>query len=162
AAKPEEKKAPPPPLMRGLETGLMPPMDEGAFVLDYWAPGGTPLARTEEMLRKIEDDVLSRNPDIESYVRRTGAELGLFATQTNRGDVQLILRPSEVAPLKPWTLLKPVRPPFEQIEKEMKEVGKKLAAEKYGPTFTEAQAWTEAKAYIRGKYRRRTMNEVRD
>jgi multidrug efflux pump subunit AcrB len=169
-----QKKVTPAPLVTPLETGLMPAMDEGAFVLDYWAPGGTPLARTEEMARKIEDEVLQRNPDIDSYVRRTGAELGLFATQTNRGDVQIILRPSEQDPLRPWTLLKPVRPPFEKIEKEMKEEGKKRAIEKYqakGIDFTklltspdpevarkaEAEMWQEAKDYIRAKYRRRPM-----
>jgi multidrug efflux pump subunit AcrB len=150
-----QKKVPPGPLMKGLETGLMPQMDEGAFVLDYWAPGGTPLARTEEMIRKIEDEVLLKNPDIESYVRRTGAELGLFATQTNRGDVQIILRPSEVAPLKPWTLLKPVRPPFTQVvngeeihplEDLLKSKGLKLDKEGID--------------YIRKHYRRRSMTDV--
>jgi len=150
-----QKKVPPGPLMKGLETGLMPQMDEGAFVLDYWAPGGTPLARTEEMIRKIEDEVLSKNPDIESYVRRTGAELGLFATQTNRGDVQIILRPSEVAPLKPWTLLKPVRPPFTKVvngaethplEELLKNKGLKLDKEGID--------------YIRKHYRRRSMDDI--
>ena len=32
------------PLVKGLETGLMPAMDEGAFVLDYYAPTGTTAA----------------------------------------------------------------------------------------------------------------------
>src|SRR5205814_1416696 len=36
---------PRPPYVKGLETGLMPAMDEGAFILDYWAPTGTPLAQ---------------------------------------------------------------------------------------------------------------------
>ena len=34
---------PPPPLVAGLKTGLMPAMDEGAFVFDYWAPGRHPV-----------------------------------------------------------------------------------------------------------------------
>jgi multidrug efflux pump subunit AcrB len=177
-----QKKVPPEPLLKPLETGLMPAMDEGAFVLDYWAPGGTPLARTEEMVRRIEEEVLQRNPDIDSYVRRTGAELGLFATQTNRGDVQIILRPSEQDPLRPWTLLKRVRPPLEEIEKQLKREGQKRAAKrsggkapeedkpnpigapvfdtleaKYGERFTEAQMWQETKDYLRAHYRRRPM-----
>src|SRR5262249_22486273 len=35
SARGEAGKPPPPPLVRGLETGLMPAMDEGAFVVDY-------------------------------------------------------------------------------------------------------------------------------
>src|SRR5439155_26309044 len=31
---------PPAPLVAGLQTGLMPPMDEGGVVIDYWAPSG--------------------------------------------------------------------------------------------------------------------------
>ena len=81
-------------------------MDEGAFVIDYWAPSGTPLAETEKMAKRIEE-ILSHNPDVEAYVRRTGAELGLFATQTSRGDIQVVLRPAENDPLS--LLRKPVR-----------------------------------------------------
>src|SRR5260370_17465316 len=103
--------------MKGLQTGLMPAMDEGAFVLDYWAPSGTPLERTEEIMKEVEH-ILSENPDVQSYVRRTGAENGLFVTQTNRGDIQVILRPAEEDPLG---LLKPVRPPFVDVEKKLKE-----------------------------------------
>ena len=49
----------------------MPEMDEGAFVVDYWAPSGTPLTETENMARTVEE-ILSKNPDVEAYVRRTG------------------------------------------------------------------------------------------
>ena len=87
-------KPPPTPWVKGLETGLMPAMDEGAFVLDYFAPTGTPLQRTEEMARTLEH-ILLENPDVQAYVRRTGTELGLFATKTNRGDIQIILRPAD-------------------------------------------------------------------
>src|SRR5262249_2754063 len=45
-AKAEPGKAPPEPLVKGIETGLMPAMDEGAFTLDYFAPTGTPLSAT--------------------------------------------------------------------------------------------------------------------
>src|SRR5207253_2203275 len=77
-----------PPLVRGIQTGLMPAMDEGAFVFDYLAPTGTPLEATVAMAREAEE-VLLDNPDVDSFVRRTGTELGLFATQTNRGDIQV-------------------------------------------------------------------------
>jgi multidrug efflux pump subunit AcrB len=136
ANQPEGKAKPPEPLVKGLQTGLMPAMDEGAFVFDYLAPSGTPLAQTEEMVRDVEH-ILSENPDVQSYVRRTGAELGLFATQTNRGDIQVILRPDEDDPIS--LIMKRVRPPFADVEKELKERGKK---------------------YIRQKYRRRPVAKV--
>src|SRR5262249_60063766 len=63
---------PPVPLVKGIETGLMPTMDEGAFVVDYWAPSGSPLAETERKAKEIEK-ILSKNPDVKAYVRRTGA-----------------------------------------------------------------------------------------
>jgi multidrug efflux pump subunit AcrB len=154
---PHEEGKEPPPLIEPLKTGLMPAMDEGAFVVDYFAPSGTPLAETEEKAKIIEE-VLSENPDVEAYVRRTGAELGLFATATNQGDIQVVLRTAETDFLS--LLRKPIRPDFEKIEKEMMEAGKEEAARKFGPHFTEEQALAEGKAYIRGKYRRRSGEEV--
>jgi multidrug efflux pump subunit AcrB len=127
-AQQEEGKPPPPPLVKGLETGLMPAMDEGAFVLDYWAPSGTPLERTEEMARELEK-ILSKNPDVDSYVRRTGAELGIFATQTSRGDIQVVLRPAEEDPISLAT--KPVRPDIKEIEAELNKDGKEAIRQKY-------------------------------
>jgi multidrug efflux pump subunit AcrB len=124
----EEGKPPPAPLVKGLQTGLMPAMDEGAFVVDYWAPAGTPLDETERKAREVER-ILSENPDIDAYVRRTGAEMGLFATQTNRGDIQVVLRSAEDDPVN--LLRKPVRPKFDEIKEELKKDGKKAIRHKY-------------------------------
>ena len=59
----------------------MPEMDEGAFVLDYNMPVGTSLSQTDKVLRRVEK-VLLDTPDVQGYIRRTGAELGFFATET--------------------------------------------------------------------------------
>ena len=67
-------------------TGFLPEMDEGAFVLDYWTPGGTALDETDRMIHQVET-LLNRTPEIAATARRTGAELGLFATEQNRGDM---------------------------------------------------------------------------
>lgn len=77
---------------RFVGTGFLPVMDEGAFVLDYWTPGGTALAETDRELKQIEG-LLLRTPEITGLSRRTGAELGMFATQQNRGDVIARLAP---------------------------------------------------------------------
>jgi multidrug efflux pump subunit AcrB len=73
-------------------TGFLPEMDEGAFVMDYFTPGGTALAETDRQLH-IAEGILARTPEISGTSRRTGAELGLFATQQNTGDVVARLEP---------------------------------------------------------------------
>ena len=45
-------------LFQHLETGFMPDMDEGAFVLDYNMPVGTSLAQTDKVMRRVEDVLL--------------------------------------------------------------------------------------------------------
>ena len=124
----EEGKPLPEPRLRGLETGLMPSMDEGAFVLDYFCPMGTPLQRTEAIAKEIEA-VLLANPDVQSYVRRTGTQLGMFATKTNRGDIQVVLRPADDDPISLAT--KKVRPKLSDVEAEMKQDGIKAIRRKY-------------------------------
>lgn len=73
-------------------TGFLPEMDEGAFVFDYFAPGGTALAETDRQVHVVER-IMLRTPEIQAISRRTGAELGLFATQQNRGDLVARLVP---------------------------------------------------------------------
>jgi CzcA family heavy metal efflux pump len=80
-------------LFSQLETGFMPEMDEGALVIDYQMPVGTSLAQTDKVLRRVEG-VLSETPDIAGYIRRTGAELGFFATESYTGDILVSLKPS--------------------------------------------------------------------
>ncbi|PYO65990.1 MAG: AcrB/AcrD/AcrF family protein [Gemmatimonadetes bacterium] len=79
-------------LFRLLGTGFLPEMDEGAFVLDYFTPGSTALVETNRQVG-IAEDVLARTPEIEGTSRRTGAELGLFATAQNSGDIVARLAP---------------------------------------------------------------------
>ncbi len=79
-------------------------------------------------------------------MRRTGTEMGLFATQTNRGDIQVVLRPAEDDPVS--LLTKPVRPPLNELENELKKQGKELD--------------DKERANIRKKYRRRPIDAVMD
>lgn len=79
---------------RSLGTGFLPETDEGGFVIDYLTPDGTALAETDARLRKVEA-VLDRVPEIASYSRRTGSELGIFATQQTKGDVLVRLKPRD-------------------------------------------------------------------
>lgn len=77
---------------RGIGTDFLPSMDQGSIILDYWTPPGTSLTDTDAMLRDIER-VLAIVPDIESYSRRTGTQLGFFITEPNRGDAVINLKP---------------------------------------------------------------------
>jgi CzcA family heavy metal efflux pump len=76
---------------RFVGSGFLPEMDEGAFVLDYTSPGGTALAETDRQVHVVEG-ILARTPEVAGTSRRTGAELGLFATEQNTGDIAVRLR----------------------------------------------------------------------
>jgi CzcA family heavy metal efflux pump len=73
-------------------SGFLPHMDEGGFVIDYLSPPGSALEETDRMVRKVEA-IVKETPEVASFSRRTGAELGLFATQPNKGDVLVRLKP---------------------------------------------------------------------
>ena len=79
---------------RAVGTGFLPTMDEGAFVFDYFLPAGTSLTETDAVARRIEA-VLASIPEVETYSRRTGAELGpAAATEVSRGDIMVRLKPA--------------------------------------------------------------------
>lgn len=77
---------------RFVGTGFLPEIDEGAFVLDYFTPGGTALPETDREVH-VAEGILMRTPEVEGVSRRTGAELGLFATEQNVGDMVVRLKP---------------------------------------------------------------------
>jgi len=75
-----------------LDSDLLPSMDEGSFILDYWTPPGSSLAESDRILQHIEKIVRSQ-PEVENTSRRTGLELGLSAvTEANRGDFTVKLK----------------------------------------------------------------------
>lgn len=78
---------------RQLGSEFLPAFDEGAFVLDYVAPPGTSLAETNRLLEHVET-MLKETPEVESYSRRTGLQLGLSITEPNTGDFLVKLKPA--------------------------------------------------------------------
>jgi CzcA family heavy metal efflux pump len=78
-------------IYRALGSEFLPGFDEGAFVLDYIAPPGSSLEETDRMLRHVED-LLKETPEVESYSRRTGLQLGLSITEPNTGDFLVKLK----------------------------------------------------------------------
>jgi CzcA family heavy metal efflux pump len=79
-------------LFMRVETGFLPEMDEGGFVLDNWTAPGTSLAETNRLDHLIEEQV-HQMPEVASYLRRTGAEMGPFATEQNTGEIVVKLKP---------------------------------------------------------------------
>ena len=74
-----------------LKTGFLPDMDEGSIVLDYTSPPGTSLQETDRMLGEVEK-IFPSIPEIETYSRRTGAQMGFFITEPNYGDYLIQLK----------------------------------------------------------------------
>ncbi len=80
-------------LYNRIGSDFMPDMDEGTFVLDYKTPPGTSLSETNRILMNVER-ILMVVPEVESYSRRTGTQLGFFITEANDGDFLVKLKSS--------------------------------------------------------------------
>lgn len=74
-----------------IETGFLPEMDEGSIVLDYLSPPGTSLEETDRILQEVEK-IITIIPEVETYSRRSGTEMGFFITEPNSGDYLIQLR----------------------------------------------------------------------
>ncbi len=78
-------------LLPMLPSGFLPEMDEGSIVLDYSSPPGSSLEDTDKMLQFV-DQVLTQIPEVESFSRRTGTQMGFFITEPNKGDYLIQLK----------------------------------------------------------------------
>lgn len=74
-----------------LPSGFMPHMDEGGFVLDYKAKPGAALSETDRLVKQVEA-IIRATPDVDSYSRRTGAQLGGGLTEPDEGDFFIHLK----------------------------------------------------------------------
>ncbi|RCS28628.1 AcrB/AcrD/AcrF family protein [Rhodanobacter denitrificans] len=94
-------------------TGFMPQMDEGGFILDYLSKPGTSLEETDRLLRQVET-IIRANPNVDTYSRRTGLQLGGGLTEANQGDFFVRLKNGS-------------RPPTEEVMTQVRtEVEKKV------------------------------------
>ncbi len=74
-----------------VPSGFMPKMDEGGFVLDYKAQPGSALQDTGRLLTQVEA-IISATPEVVSYSRRTGLQLGGGLTEADEGDYFIRLK----------------------------------------------------------------------
>jgi multidrug efflux pump subunit AcrB len=77
---------------KNVQSGFMPVMDEGGFIIDYRAPPGTSLTETDRLMRQVEA-ILQTLPEVQTYSRRTGLELGGDLNEANQGDFFVRLKP---------------------------------------------------------------------
>lgn len=80
-------------------SGFMPAMDEGGFVLDYFGKPGTSLTEMDRQVREIEK-ILQQVPEVQTYSRRTGEQLGGGLTESNEGDFFVRLKPFPRRPVE--------------------------------------------------------------
>ena len=74
-----------------VPSGFMPHMDEGGFILDYKAQSGAALSDTDRLLRQVEQ-IITATPEVASYSRRTGLQLGGGLSEADEGDYFIRLK----------------------------------------------------------------------
>ncbi|MEO8742421.1 MAG: efflux RND transporter permease subunit, partial [Lysobacteraceae bacterium] len=87
-------------------TGFMPAMDEGGFILDYRSEPGTSLDETNRLLNRVEA-IVRANPNVDTYSRRTGLQLGGGLTEANNGDIFIRLKDGARPPIE--TVMEDIR-----------------------------------------------------
>jgi multidrug efflux pump subunit AcrB len=75
-----------------VQTGFIPNLDEGGFVLDYQTEPGTSLGETRREISQVED-ILRADPAVESFSTRIGAGFGGDFAEPNQGDIVVRLIP---------------------------------------------------------------------
>lgn len=103
-------------------SGFMPHMDEGGFILDYTAKPGTSLTETDRLLRQVEK-IIKTIPEVDSYSRRTGLQLGGGLTEAHTGDFFIHLK----------------KPPRRNIERIMNQLREKISVQVPGLRIETAQ-----------------------
>ncbi|MFZ1623938.1 MAG: efflux RND transporter permease subunit [Gammaproteobacteria bacterium] len=94
-----------------VPSGFMPNMDEGGFVLDYKAQPGAALADTDRLLNQVEA-IITATPEVVSYSRRTGLQLGGGLTEADEGDFFVRLKGGSRRPIE--TVMTEIRTKIDQ------------------------------------------------
>ncbi|MDQ6950869.1 MAG: efflux RND transporter permease subunit [Mariprofundales bacterium] len=74
---------------------LLPPLDEGALLIEYTMPPGTSLAESNRIANRLERIALAQ-PDVSTVYRRTGSPMrGYQIEGVNRGEMTIKLVPTD-------------------------------------------------------------------
>ncbi|GAN79650.1 efflux RND transporter permease subunit [Acidocella aminolytica] len=82
---------------RNVQTGFLPSLDEGGFVMDYLTAPGTSLTETVREMREIEA-ILRKDPAVANFSMRAGAGFGGDLAESNKGDFVIRLIPLSQRP----------------------------------------------------------------
>ena len=74
-----------------MPSGFLPEMDEGGIVVDFNSPPGTTLEETDRMLKEV-DHIIQQQPEVATFSRRLGTQMGFFITEPNKGDYLIQLK----------------------------------------------------------------------
>ena len=80
-----------------VQTGFMPKVDEGGFIMDYFTAPGTSLDETSRQVGQI-DAMLRANPEVATFSRRLGTGLGGNLGQSYHGDYFVRLKSNHREP----------------------------------------------------------------
>jgi multidrug efflux pump subunit AcrB len=80
-----------------VQTGFMPKVDEGGFIMDYFTAPGTSLDETSRQVGQI-DAMLRANPEVATFSRRLGTGLGGNLGQSYHGDYFVRLKSNHRQP----------------------------------------------------------------
>lgn len=102
---------------KALGSDLLPQMDEGGFIFDYFMPAGSSLTETNRVLEHV-DRILSSMPEVEATSRRTGLQLGQAdVTEANSGDFTVKLKAHRSRSV--WDVMDDVRARVKATEPEL-------------------------------------------
>ncbi len=101
-----------------VQTGFMPNMDEGGFVMDFQSKPGTGLIETAREISQIEA-IVRADPAVNNFSHRIGAGFGGDFAEPNQGDLVVQLKSSGRAP----------------IDTVMQRIGDKITAQVPGVDF---------------------------
>ena len=76
-----------------VQTGFMPKVDEGGFVMDYFTTPGTSLVETTREMAQV-DAILKEQPEVATFSRRLGTGLGGDLSEAYHGDYFVRLKPT--------------------------------------------------------------------
>lgn len=80
-----------------VQTGFMPKVDEGGFVMDYYTAPGTSLTETTRQMAQV-DAIVQAQPEVATFSRRLGTGLGGDLSESYHGDYFVRLKSTHARP----------------------------------------------------------------
>lgn len=97
------------------KASILPPIDEGALLIEYILPPGTSLKESNR-IGDILDKIALADPDVSCVYRRTGSpESGYQVEGVNRGELFIKLKPKEKRIHSAWEIMSELKKAYSRI-----------------------------------------------